>query len=50
LGSANQRLAGFGASLATLLVIAWTLGAKPTPPVQTVAMLLGNSARLVQPA
>lgn len=39
-------VAGFGAGVILLPVIAWTLGLRATVPVLTVAMLLGNASRL----
>ncbi len=39
-------VAGFGAGVIMLPLIAWTLGVKATVPVLTVAMLLGNGARV----
>lgn len=39
-------VAGFGTSVIMIPLIAWTLGVKATVPVLTVAMLLGNSARV----
>jgi uncharacterized membrane protein YfcA len=45
-GSTIGGVAGFGAGVVMLPVIAWTLGAKSTVPVLTVAMLVGNGARV----
>ena len=39
-------VAGFGAGVIMLPLIAWTIGIKATVPVLTVAMLLGNGARV----
>jgi hypothetical protein len=39
-------VAGFGAGIIMLPVIAWTVGVKAAAPVLTVTMLLGNLARL----
>ncbi|HET7876559.1 MAG TPA: sulfite exporter TauE/SafE family protein [Methylomirabilota bacterium] len=39
-------VAGFGTGVIMIPLIAWTLGVKATVPVLTVAMLLGNSARV----
>ena len=45
-GSTIGGVAGFGAGVIMIPAIAWTLGAKATVPVLTVAMLLGNGARV----
>jgi len=39
-------VAGFGAGVILVPLVAWTLGAKATVPVLTVTMLLGNGARV----
>jgi uncharacterized protein len=39
-------VAGFGTGVIMIPLIAWTLGVKATVPVLTVAMFLGNSARV----
>ena len=39
-------VAGFGTGVIMIPIIAWTMGVKATVPVLTVAMLLGNSARV----
>ena len=39
-------VAGFGAGVIMIPLIAWTVGVKATVPVLTVAMLLGNGARV----
>src|SRR5512134_480519 len=39
-------VAGFGAGVIMIPLIAWTMGTKATVPVLTVAMLLGNGARV----
>jgi uncharacterized membrane protein YfcA len=39
-------VAGFGAGVILIPLVAWTLGAKATVPVLTVTMLLGNGARV----
>jgi len=39
-------VAGFGGGAVMIPLIAWTMGAKATVPVLTVAMLLGNGARV----
>lgn len=45
-GSTVGGVAGFGAGLIMLPVIAWAMGAKATVPVLTVTMLLGNFFRV----
>jgi uncharacterized membrane protein YfcA len=45
-GSTIGGVAGFGTGVITIPAIAWALGAKATVPVLTVAMLLGNGARV----
>jgi uncharacterized membrane protein YfcA len=45
-GSLVGGVAGFGAGILLLPVIAWTLGIRATAPVLTIAMLLGNVARI----
>jgi uncharacterized membrane protein YfcA len=45
-GSLVGGVAGFGAGVLLLPVIAWTLGVRATAPVLTVTMLLGNLARI----
>lgn len=39
-------VAGFGTGVIMIPLIAWTLGVKATVPVLTVAMLMGNGARV----
>jgi len=39
-------VAGFGTGVIMIPLIAWTLGIKATVPVLTVAMLMGNGARV----
>ena len=39
-------VAGFGAGIILLPVLAWTVGIKAAAPVLTVTMLLGNLSRL----
>jgi uncharacterized membrane protein YfcA len=39
-------VAGFGAGIILLPVIAWTVGVRAAAPVLTVTMLLGNLSRL----
>jgi uncharacterized membrane protein YfcA len=39
-------VAGFGAGVIMIPLIAWTMGVKATVPVLTVAMLIGNGARV----
>ena len=39
-------VAGFGTGVIMVPIIAWTLGIKAAVPILTVAMLLGNSARV----
>lgn len=46
IGSTVGGVAGFGAGVIMLPVIAWTIGPKATVPVLTVAMLLGNFFRV----
>jgi uncharacterized membrane protein YfcA len=45
-GSTIGGVAGFGAGMIMIPAIAWVAGAKATIPVLTVAMLLGNGARV----
>lgn len=46
LGSVVGGVAGFGAGILLLPLIAWTLGVRATAPVLTVTMLLGNLSRV----
>jgi hypothetical protein len=46
LASTIGGVAGFGAGVIMIPLIAWTMGTKATVPVLTVAMLLGNGARV----
>ena len=39
-------VAGFGAAVILLPVVAWTLGLRAAAPILTVAMLLGNASRV----
>lgn len=45
-GSTVGGVAGFGTGLIMIPLIAWVMGVKATVPVLTVAMLLGNLARV----
>jgi uncharacterized protein len=45
-GSIVAGVAGFGAGVILLPVVAWTLGIRHAVPVLTVTMLLGNMSRL----
>lgn len=45
-GSVVGGIAGFGAGLVLLPLIAWALGVRATAPVLTVTMLLGNLSRV----
>lgn len=44
-GSVIGGVAGFGAGVILLPLVAWTIGVRATVPVLTVAMLLGNISR-----
>jgi uncharacterized membrane protein YfcA len=46
IGSVVGGVAGFGAGVILLPLIAWTLGVRATAPVLTITMLLGNLARI----
>jgi uncharacterized membrane protein YfcA len=46
IGSVVGGVAGFGAGVILLPLIAWTLGVRAVAPVLTVTMLLGNLARI----
>lgn len=46
IGSTIGGVAGFGAGVIMLPVIAWTMGVKAAVPVLTVAMFLGNLSRV----
>ena len=46
IGSVIGGVAGFGAGVVLLPLIAWTLGIRATAPVLTVTMLLGNLSRI----
>jgi len=46
LGSLVAGVAGFGAGILLLPLIAWTLGLRATAPVLTVTMFLGNLSRI----
>ena len=46
IGSVVGGVAGFGAGVILLPLVAWTLGVRATAPVLTVAMLVGNIARI----
>jgi uncharacterized membrane protein YfcA len=46
LGSLVAGVAGFGAGMLLLPLIAWTLGLRATAPVLTVTMFLGNLSRI----
>lgn len=45
-GSVVGGVAGFGAGLVLLPIIAWTLGVREAAPVLTITMLLGNVSRI----
>jgi len=45
-GSVIGGVAGFGAGIVLLPLIAWTLGIRATAPVLTVTMLVGNLSRI----
>ena len=45
-GSTISGVAGFGGGAIMIPLVAWTMGAKATVPVLTVAMLFGNAARV----